>query len=507
MEMVTQRRDPHTGQAFTCPKTIDPAHAALVVIDAWAYHWCITWCGLAGGRLLRLDHALGAARQLGFTIVHCPTDFIHPYLTKPQRQRMAALPRMPLPGAAAKAPPFPEGEAGPRSQGCLCSGTHMCIPNYGGGGIDPRITIADDDLICADGVELFTWCKRHDITHLVYTGFATNICLTGKPEGLLAMVGAGLDCVFARDMTEAHGTNTGAASANRYTAACVAHVEKHVAPTIDLVSELRRADRWDDAAIVDPLRIVPWGFADRPCCFDRSVNVSMTFPLDARATLHYTLDRSEPTPQSPRYVEPLVLEDSAVVRAAAFVEGRQRSLPTECHYLLRSPAPPLPEVSLSDLAPAKMLMANWIEWWSDQAKGSDPPPQTNLAYSGAPLTLRGVRYARGMGVAAPAELIYAVPPECDRFVAQVGLDEAVLLRDLARGLGAHLAARFRVFADGHELAASPIMRLGTPPWPFDVTLPLGSRVISLIVTPAGDSALAHHANWVDAGFIRSVAGA
>ncbi len=501
MEMITRRRDPQTGQPSTHAIQVDPARTVIAVIDAWAYHWCITWCGLAGGRIPRLDRALGAARRLGFTIVHCPTDFAYAYVGWPQRQRMAALPREAMPGAPLKLPPFPDGDAGPHSRGCLCAPQpRMCVPNYGGAGLDPRLHIDERDLICGDGVELFTWCRAHDITRIIYAGFATNMCLTGKPEGLAALAGAGLDCVFAGDQTEAHGTNTGAASADRYTAACVAHVEKFAAPSIDLVAELRRAGAWDDEAIVDPVRVVPWGFADRSCHFDGTVTVTMTFPSEPGAQLHYTLDGIEPTPRSPRYDEAIHVDRSCVLKVAAFVSGRQRSVPTECHYTLRPPAPPRPDVPLSDMQPVRAIMTDWVAWWSKPSIGSEPPPQKDHAYGGGEMTLRGVRYERGMGVRSPAELIYEVPARATRFVAMAGLDEGLLRRDLARGVAAYMAARFAVWVDGREMASSPVMHLGTPPWPFDVALPTGSRVVSLIVTPANASQVRVEANWADAGF-------
>ena len=52
--------------------------------------------------------------------------------------------------------------------------------------------------------EVYAICKERHLTHLIYVGFHTQVCLLGKPMGLKAMKSAGLRCVLARDMTDAH---------------------------------------------------------------------------------------------------------------------------------------------------------------------------------------------------------------------------------------------------------------------------------------------------------------
>jgi beta-xylosidase len=57
-------------------------------------------------------------------------------------------------------------------------------------------------------------------------------------------------------------------------------------------------------------------------------NGSVTVPISSRtdpAIIRYTLDGSEPGPNSPRYTDPLVLTESAVVKAMAFRDGMRDS--------------------------------------------------------------------------------------------------------------------------------------------------------------------------------------
>ena len=50
-----------------------------------------------------------------------------------------------------------------------------------------EVDIAPEDLIVAGTQELYSNCHALGLTHLIYAGGATNICLTGKPAGLMPM--------------------------------------------------------------------------------------------------------------------------------------------------------------------------------------------------------------------------------------------------------------------------------------------------------------------------------
>ena len=45
-----------------------------------------------------------------------------------------------------------------------------------------------------------------------------------------------------------------------------------------------------------------------------------------------------------------------------------------------------------------------------------------------------------------------------------------------------------------------MMRLGQEPWPFDIPIPAGAKVISLTVNDANGQR-EDYADWVDAGFV------
>ena len=60
---------------------------------------------------------------------------------------------------------------------------------------------------------------------------------------------------------------------------------------------------------------------------------------------------------------------------------------------------------------------------------------------------------------------------------------------------------FKVFIDGKEAAASPVMRVLSSAWRFDVPIPAGSKFINLVAMDAGDGSREDFADWANAGFI------
>jgi hypothetical protein len=129
------------------------------------------------------------------------------------------------------------------------------------------------------------------------------------------------------------------------------------------------------------------------------------------------------------------------------------------------------------------------------------PPQKNTTNEGETIRLRGIEYQNGMGVHAPCQLMYAIQPSYQRFVALAGVDENILRTANGSNLARYPSVVFKVFLDGKEVSSSPVMRISAEPWRFDVAIPPGSRILSLVATDAGDGNKEDLANWADAGFV------
>ena len=107
---------------------------------------------------------------------------------------------------------------------------------------------------------------------------------------------------------------------------------------------------------------------------------------------------------------------------------------------------------------------------------------------GSAISIKGVVYATGVGVASPSELGYYLGKRCSRLTATVGLDDAV------RNVGPEGAtAGFTVVGDGAVLFSSGVLtREEVANLDIDVT---GVRVLSLLVDDGGDGGYNDRADW------------
>ena len=171
----------------------------------------------------------------------------------------------------------------------------------------------------------------------------------------------------------------------------------------------------------------------------------------------------------------------------------QRSAPTTITVTVPPgqpipPKPAKPTISLNSLTAVL-------------AKTKEGRANPRMSVDGGPLTIAGEVFADGIGVHAPAELVYAVKPEYRRFVATVGLDDEVK--------GSQATVVFSVVAELAKgkrkvLATSPKLRAERkdPTWRFDVQLPPGCEKLHLLVEDQDPTRSNRgHADWTDAGFI------
>jgi hypothetical protein len=490
------------GKPSTREVSITPQRIGIVVVDPWNFHWCKTATMRVDALIPRINRALDASRELGMTVMLCPSDVVDNYVGWPQREIVLAMEKRPEPLLQEIPCPAP-----PDGGGCAC-GHDRCVPNYGWDAMHPNLKIGADDLIPDTLQDVWTICQDRQLTHLIYMGVHTQVCLLGKPMGLRNLKAAGMQCILARDMTDAHPGYDPQRNftPDGHTAEVVAHFERYLAPTISMADELAKLGMWDRALIVDPVRITPWGTPMRPHLFAKDVTVTFSAPFESDAELRYTTDGSEPTPQSTKYEKPLNLTDTTRIRVGGFVDGKRVCLDSEGVFCKLADMPPPPDVPL---ASAQLLRdAGHGHTFNGQIRKAphSNPTQKDKSNEGKPLRLHGTTYGSGFGVHAPNQLMFALQPDYERFVALAGVDEHLLDTASGSNQAMHPSVVFKVFIDGREAASSPVMRIAYQPWRFDVKIPQGSRVISLTTTDAGNGNKEDLANWVDCGFVvRSIA--
>lgn len=497
LTLSLQSRNPDTGAIVIKSEEVDPRRVGVVAVDVWNFHWCKTATMRVDAIVPRMNKALEAARALGMKVMLCPSDVVDNYAGYPQREAIFALPKVTVPKVMeVTCPPVPD------AGGCAC-GRERCAVNYGWDGMHPALVIGEDDLMPDTQAEVYAICQKYGLTHLIFVGFHTQVCLLGKPMGLRAMKAAGLNCVLARDMTDAH---PGYEPSRNFTPdlnteQVVEHFEKHLAPTIHFQQELLRIGKWDSNWVVDPVRIAPWGTPMRPHLFEQPITVTLSAPLNPGAEIRYTLDGSQPTAASVLYTKPLVFTDTTRLRVSAFRDGRAVCLESEGAFARMGSLPPLPDVAIGDLKPVRSVGFGHTYGGTVRYSGNTRPPQLNKSNLGQPLKINRMTYDRGMGVHAPCALMYELKSEYKRFVALAGADENLVGISHGSNLAKHPSVVFKVFIDGREAATSPVMRVLSPAWRFDVAIPAGAKLINLVAMDAGNGSREDFANWANAGFV------
>ena len=384
-------RDAKSNELKIAPLKIDPAqdgHRYRRYVELPLVHDMDRSGGRDG---VSHEQSAGRGRKLGMPIVWGPTDTANTFIDWPQRQRAMAVPYVEVPKVRSITCRW-SVKSGP----CHCGPGIACLPNYGEDAMDERVKIADSDYIVSGTQELYSLCTARGLTHLIYFGGATNICLTGKDIGLGPMYSAGLDCYFVRDLAFAW---THYDPEKRFTPSvgndiAADDLERGGIPTIHFVDELRKVGLWDDRWITEPVRVTPSGKRSRPYFFEKSVAVSLEVPLVKGAEIHYTLDGSEPTVRSAKYERPIALEQTTGLRTAAFRGGKRVSLENDGYFVRLPRLPPKPDIEIDRLASMTDLYATNGPVYAACLW----QPRLGRSYEDKPLRIRGTRYDRGAGM-------------------------------------------------------------------------------------------------------------
>ncbi|MBL8211874.1 MAG: NPCBM/NEW2 domain-containing protein, partial [Bryobacterales bacterium] len=110
------------------------------------------------------------------------------------------------------------------------------------------------------------------------------------------------------------------------------------------------------------------------------------------------------------------------------------------------------------------------------------------AGDGNPLRMKGLTYAKGLGVHAPSDVRFALGGRCNTFQADVGIDQEA---------GTEGSVVFEVWVDGMLVRKAGILRGSglTDALKVDIT---NRNELRLVVTDAGDGRGVDHADWANA---------
>lgn len=153
-------------------------------------------------------------------------------------------------------------------------------------------------------------------------------------------------------------------------------------------------------------------------------------------------------------------------------------------------APLLHEVPGVDVQPDQPLPNFiWLETLNIGAMSQDfGSPSAHHSVDGAPIKLKGITYAHGIGTHARSEMALSLKGAATRFISIVGLD------DEREGKGSIV---FEIWLDGKKALSTPVMHGGDEPRFMDVKLD-GVKTMTLVVEDGGDGITNDHGDWAEA---------
>ncbi|MCW2903217.1 MAG: alpha-galactosidase [Streptosporangiaceae bacterium] len=166
---------------------------------------------------------------------------------------------------------------------------------------------------------------------------------------------------------------------------------------------------------------------------------------------------------------------------STFEPGRSVAESTIQVAVLRTARPPSGRSYLSDVAWLRTSNA-WGPVEKDTSNGEQ------AAGDGAPITINGAVYKKGLGVHATGSVEYYTAGSCTSVSADVGVDD----EKNAKG-----SVTFEIWADGTKAADSGRLTTADPAQHLTAAVG-GAQFVRLVVTDGGDGNDSDHADWANA---------
>ncbi|WP_285747735.1 glycoside hydrolase family 2 TIM barrel-domain containing protein [Lentzea sp. NBRC 105346] len=181
-------------------------------------------------------------------------------------------------------------------------------------------------------------------------------------------------------------------------------------------------------------------------------------------TVPFTLARGPDTPVGARPVLAEVTAGAAAVSATL--------------EFAATPAAPRGETQVSKLEFVSQSNG-WGPVERDRSNGE------YAADDGGPISIRGAKFATGIGTHAVSSVEVYLGGACTRLTATVGIDDET---------GGNGSVTFEVFDDAERRFTSPVLTGKSSALPIDVDV-TGVRTLRLVVTDGGDGLAWDHADW------------
>jgi nicotinamidase-related amidase len=228
------------------------SQTAVIVCDMWDNHHCYRAVLRENQMVPRMESLLTKLRSQGVTIIHAPSSCVDAYADNGARKRVANVPKAEPPAdinAWCHSIPAEESVKYPIDQS---DGGEDDTPEEHAAwaaelvakGLNPRapwkrqhagLTIDEEkDFISDQGDEVWSILQAGGIKNVILVGVHTNMCVLGRPFGLRQLAKNGVNVVLMRDLTDSMYNPKAApyVSHQAGTDLIIAHIERHVCPTI-----------------------------------------------------------------------------------------------------------------------------------------------------------------------------------------------------------------------------------------------------------------------------------
>ena len=235
IEFILQKRNPENGEIVITKKRIEPTKMAIIIIDMWNDHHCISAAHRVAEMAPSMNNVLKSARQKGILIIHSPSECMDFYKDTPQRHLAMNAPFVKAPVEFKRTPydSTKEGYLEPKllDSGCSCDTPEPCRADFKAWEREiETIEIAEEDAVSDNGQEVYNLLRQKGIDTVIIMGVHTNRCILNRPTGIRIMVYAGMNVLFCRDLTDSYHRDPGKHFEGR--AKIIEHIEKYWCPTI-----------------------------------------------------------------------------------------------------------------------------------------------------------------------------------------------------------------------------------------------------------------------------------
>jgi nicotinamidase-related amidase len=170
---------------------------AIVICDMWDKHWCSGATARVQVLAAKMAPLIDKARASGIQIIHAPSETVDFYSQYPQRIRILGVPvTAPPPGLDLPNPPLPIDD---KDGGCDTGESFYKAWSRE----NSAISITGDDVVSADGKEIYSFLVQRGIKNLLIMGVHANMCILGRSFAIKQMTKWGIRCVLVRDLTDA----------------------------------------------------------------------------------------------------------------------------------------------------------------------------------------------------------------------------------------------------------------------------------------------------------------